>query len=104
MALRRTATPAAPTQRVRLRRVLKRARSADVNPSLIFSSPYRRAVETAEVAVEVLRYGGAIERSRAFVPESRPKDAWDEIRARSGEESVLIASHEPLMSALTSYL
>jgi len=90
--------------RVRLRRVLKRARSADVNPSLILSSPYRRALETAEVAVEVLRYNGDIEKSRAFVPESRPKEAWDEIRAHSSEDAILIASHEPLMSTLTAYL
>src|SRR5262249_56814688 len=90
--------------RVRLRRVLKRARSADVNPSLILTSPYRRAVETAEVAVEVFRYESAVEKSRAFVPESRPKDAWDEIRVRSNEDSILVASHEPLMSSLTAFL
>ena len=33
--------------RAKLRRVLKRARTADVTPSLILSSPYRRAMETA---------------------------------------------------------
>jgi len=90
--------------RVRLRRVLKRARQADVNPTLILSSPYRRAVQTAEVAVEVFRYAGEIVHSRAFVPESRPKEAWDEIRLHSGEDSVVVASHEPLMSTLIAYL
>ena len=90
--------------RVRLRRVLKRVRSADVNPSLILSSPYRRAVETAEVAAEVFRYQGDVVKSRAFVPEARPKEAWDEIRVHSNEGSILVASHEPLMSALTAYL
>ena len=88
--------------RAKLRRVLKRARTADVTPSLILSSPFRRAVETAEVAVEVFRYEGEIVRSRAFVPEASPKLAWEEIRAHSKEESVLIASHEPLMSSLMS--
>jgi phosphohistidine phosphatase len=90
--------------RAKLRRVLKRARSADVNPSLIVSSPYRRAVETAEVAVEVLRYAGEIEKSRAFVPETQPREAWEEIRLHSSEDSVLITSHEPLLSSLTAYV
>ena len=40
--------------REKLRRVLKRARSAEVNPGAILSSPYKRALETAEVAAEAL--------------------------------------------------
>src|SRR5882724_2343565 len=90
--------------RARLRRVLKRARSADVTPSLILSSPYKRAIETAEIAVEVFRHEGEIVKSRAFVPEASPREAWDEFRVHSGEEAVLVASHEPLMSGLTAYL
>ena len=56
--------------RDKLRRVLKRARTADLDPSLILSSPYRRAVETAAVAAEVLAYKGEIVRTRALVPEA----------------------------------
>ena|SRR5712692_9796035 len=90
--------------RAKLRRVLKRARTADVTPTLILSSPYRRALETAEVAVEVLHYEGDIVQSRAFVPEASPQQAWEEIRLHPKEEAVLIASHEPLMSGLTAFL
>src|SRR5438874_1519720 len=90
--------------RAKLRRVLKRARTADVTPSLIFSSPYRRALETADVAVEVLHYEGEVLQSPAFVPEASPHQAWEEIRLHPKEESVLIASHEPLMSGLTAFL
>jgi phosphohistidine phosphatase len=42
-----------PEGREKLRRVLARARAADVALSLILSSPYRRAIETAEIAAEV---------------------------------------------------
>src|SRR6267154_885612 len=63
--------------RAKLRRVLKRARTADVTPSLIFSSPYRRALETADVAVEVLHYEGDVVQSRTFVPEASPQQAWE---------------------------
>jgi len=85
----------------KLRRVLKRAR---VEPSLILSSPYRRAVETAEVAGEALGYKGKVVRTKALVPEASPYDAWEELRGRSGERAVLLAGHEPMMSTLAAFL
>ena len=88
----------------KLRRVLKRARTADLNPGLILSSPYRRALETAAVAADVLAYEGEIVRTRALVPESNPADAWEEIRQRPNERAILLASHEPLMSSLGAFL
>jgi phosphohistidine phosphatase len=90
--------------RDKLRRVLKRARTADLDPSLILSSPYRRAIETAAVAAEVLAYKGEIVRTRAFVPEASPYDAWEEIRTRKNERAILLSSHEPLMSSLVAFL
>ena len=90
--------------RDRLRRVLKRARSADLDPGVILSSPYRRAVETAAVAADVLGYKGEVVRTRALTPEGSPSDVWEEIRDRREEPSVLLASHEPLMSSMTAFL
>jgi len=90
--------------RDKLRRVLKRAEEAGVAPTLILSSPYRRAVETAEIAAEALDYRGKIVHAAALVPNASPSDAWDEIRCRTGEESILLASHEPLMSSLLAHL
>ena len=90
--------------RDRLRRVLKRARTAGLDPSAILSSPYRRALETAAVAAEVLGYKGEIVRTRALEPESSPVDTWEEIRHRKEERSILLASHEPLMSSLVAFL
>lgn len=90
--------------RDRLRRVLKRARTADLDPSLILSSPYRRALETASVAAEVLAYKGEIVRTRTLVPEASPFDAWEEIRKRKDERAILLCSHEPLMSSMAAFL
>jgi phosphohistidine phosphatase len=90
--------------REKLRRVLGRARSADVAPTLILSSPYRRAMETAEIVVELLGYQGKVVKTRALVPEASPFDAWDEIRQRPDEPAILLASHEPLMSSLAAFL
>ena len=92
--------------RTKLRRVLKRAQEAGVEVDVILSSPYRRALETASVAAEILAYPGKIIQTPTLVPNSSPFEVWDEIRARSkqGEESILLAGHEPLMSALVAFL
>ncbi len=90
--------------RVKLRRVLKRAKEAGAEPDLILSSPYRRATETADLAAEALCYQGKIVQTPALAPNASPFEAWDEIRRRDGQSSVLLAGHEPLMSALMAFL
>ncbi|HEY1240599.1 MAG TPA: phosphohistidine phosphatase SixA [Bryobacteraceae bacterium] len=90
--------------REKLRRVLARARAAKVKPDLILSSPYSRAVQTAEVAAEALGYRDPIVQTPTLLPEADPHDTWDEIRAHKSENSLLLASHEPLMSSLLAYL
>ncbi len=90
--------------RDKLRRVLQRAHNSGVIPSLILSSPYRRALETAQVAVEALEYHGEIVRTSVLVPNASPADVWEEIRSRRGEHAILLASHEPLMSSLLAHL
>jgi phosphohistidine phosphatase len=87
--------------REKLRRVLGRAK---LKPSLILSSPYKRAVETAEIAAEVLGYQGKLLRTRALTPEASPFDAWEEVRVHSDEAAILLASHQPLMSSLAAFL
>lgn len=88
----------------KLRNMLKVARSADVAPALILTSPLRRAVETAEIAVDLLGYKGDVLKTEALMPSSRPESVWDEIRLHQDQEQVLLAGHEPLLSQLTAYL
>ena len=88
----------------KLRIVLRVAAGASVRPDVILTSPYRRAMETAAVARDVLKTKEQIVQCSALTPESSPQSAWNEIRNWSGEEEVLIASHEPLVSSLLSYL
>ena len=90
--------------RAKLRRVLERAHQAGVAPSLILSSPYRRALETAEIAAHELGYEGKIVRSPALTPNSSPQQVWDAIREHREESAVLVAGHEPLFSANVAYL
>jgi phosphohistidine phosphatase len=84
----------------KLRRVLKRS---GAKPSLILSSPYRRALETAQIAAGVFGYTDEIEPAQSLTPDGSPTAVWDEIRGRKAESAILLASHEPLMSATVAY-
>jgi phosphohistidine phosphatase len=90
--------------REKLRRVLKRAAAAGVSPSLILSSPYKRALETAEIAASELHYEGKILRVGSLTPDSSPPSVWSEIRGHRDESAILLAGHEPLFSAIVGYL
>jgi len=93
-----------PEGSAKLRRVLARAQAAGAAPTVILSSPFRRAIQTAQAAAEVLRYAGKIVQTSALIPDAPPAGVWDEIRDRGGESAVLLASHEPLMSSLAAFL
>jgi len=87
-----------------LRRVLKQAHLAGLHPSLILSSPYVRAIQTAEIAQRLLKYEGEILRSHSLTPDSSPAEVWAEIRTHRQESSILEVAHEPLLSATASWL
>src|SRR4051812_28028626 len=70
--------------------VLRRARAAGVEPSIVLTSPYRRARETAEVAAKTLRGKSTTVDSRALEPDSTPEAVWDDIRAHKAEAQVMI--------------
>jgi phosphohistidine phosphatase len=88
----------------RLRDVLRTARDAGVTATLILSSPYRRAVETAAIAAQALGYKEEILRTRVLEPNSAPQDVWEEVGVHKGEERLFLVGHQPLFSSLTAYL
>jgi phosphohistidine phosphatase len=90
--------------REKVHRVMKRAASAGVSPSLILSSPYKRALETAEIAASELDYKGKILRVGSLTPDSSSPSVWNEIREHRHEPSILLAGHEPLFSATVAFL
>jgi phosphohistidine phosphatase len=90
--------------RAKLRRVLERAHAAGVQPSLILTSPLRRALESAEIAARELGYEGKLQRTDALTPNSSPQQVWEEIRAHKAEPAILLSGHEPLFSAVVAYL
>jgi len=93
-----------PEGRKKLRGVLRVARSAGVAPALILTSPFKRAVQTAHLAAELLEHKGELLRTQALIPGSTPESVWDEIRAHKDAAQTLLAGHEPLFSHLAGYL
>jgi len=91
------------TGREKLRAVLERAQSAGVKPSLILTSPYKRATQTAHMAGQVLGCNKIVE-SESLVPGSTPKAVWEAISARRREGALLLAGHEPLLSMTVAFL
>lgn len=90
--------------RKRLRSVLGVAKRVGVKPNVILTSPYLRAVQTAEIAAEVLAYDGKLVEVDSLRPGGSPQDVWEEIRTRSDSESVMVSGHEPLLSSLAAFL
>jgi phosphohistidine phosphatase len=84
--------------------VVKAARRAGAEPSLILSSPYKRALETARIAAEGFDYKGEVVRTETLVPHGSPEKVWAELRDYREESAALLTGHEPLLSNLAAYL
>ena len=90
--------------RRKLREVLKAVAKSGVRPDTVLTSPYVRARQTAEIAKDLLAYKDEILLTDSLVPESDPQSVWQEIRTvYGGSRSVVLASHEPLMSRTLGY-
>ena len=83
--------------------VAKVARKSGVTPSLIMTSPYVRARQTARIAADEMDYEGQIVTIESLVPHGSPDGVWKDIRDYSGVDSVLLAGHEPLMSRMVAF-
>lgn len=90
--------------RRKLRQALESAYAAGLAPSLILTSPLKRAVQTAEIAKDVLKYKNQLFRTKALAPGATVEQVWDEVRVHRDERSLLLVGHNPLFSELSGYL
>src|SRR5437764_10345969 len=93
-----------PEGREKLTTVLSRAREAEVKPSLILSSPYLRAMQTAKIAARELGVTQDIQAASSLVPHGTPETVWAELRDHTDDPAILLAGHEPLLSTLIAWL
>jgi phosphohistidine phosphatase len=90
--------------RRKLRLVLDAAADAGLQPTLILTSPLKRAVQTAEIAQQVLKYADEPLRTKSLAPGATVEQVWDEVRIHRDERSLLLVGHNPLFSELSGYL
>ena len=78
-------------------------RALDVKPEAMFTSPYLRAVQTAEIACEALGFRpGKLQRTDALLPESDPGDLFRELGRCKGSE-VLCCGHAPNLDLVIAH-
>jgi phosphohistidine phosphatase len=90
--------------RDKLARVLSCARKAGVEPDTLLSSPYRRAIESAELARETLELRQPIVQTKVLTPTVQPGQVWEEIRTYKDARQIMLVGHEPQLSGLICYL
>ena len=90
--------------RRKLRQVLKKVAEARVKPSLMLSSHLKRALQTAEIAKDVLGYEGEILKTKALAPAASAEQVWEEVRVHKGEPAILLVGHNPLFDYLAAFL
>jgi len=83
---------------------VKLARQGGMAPSLILTSPYVRAVQTAELAASALNFRGDTVPVPSLVPHGSPEEVWDEIRLFAEHPAILVTSHQPLLGSLIGFL
>ena len=90
--------------RRKLRQTLRAASEADVQPTLILTSPLKRALQTAEIAQKVLAYKGDLVSTESLLPDSSVESVWREIRTHRDQPAIVLVGHNPLFADLAGYL
>jgi phosphohistidine phosphatase len=87
----------------KIRDVVMRARGSGCKPSYIVSSPYLRAQQSAQIAMEELGFTEPLLTSNRLNPDSSAFDLWQEVREIENG-SLLLVSHEPLLSTAAAWM
>ncbi|MCB1022100.1 MAG: phosphohistidine phosphatase SixA [Acidobacteria bacterium] len=90
--------------REKLRKVMRQASTAGLQPDFIISSPYVRARQTAAIAVEELGFRGEVSESELLVPYASPHQTWEMLRERRHAAQTLVVGHNPHLSELLCLL
>jgi phosphohistidine phosphatase len=90
----------------RLRRARQAWQALVDTPDVVFTSPLRRAQETATVFAEAVRFRGEFRVDPAFAPEAPPTlaAALLEAEALSGTQAVAVVGHQPQLGYLLGLL
>ncbi|HEX7433334.1 MAG TPA: phosphohistidine phosphatase SixA [Anaerolineaceae bacterium] len=85
-------------------RIARALRKLGVKPDLILASPYVRAEQTADILSKEFDLKKHLILSELLVPEGKAEDIIGTIVENFMADELLIVSHEPCLSLLTSFL
>ena len=88
----------------RVRQVAAGLRRLAVRPTVIFVSPARRAVETAQLLHDLLRKPSRMELRDELLPEASPADLVRLLNSCSSESCVICVGHEPQLGMTAGVL
>ena len=97
--------PLTPKGRRKLRRIASAMKALDLQFDLILTSPYARALQTAESIAAALKSQEQLKLSASLEPAGQPNELIDSINLSDPPvENVLLVGHEPDLSSLISLL
>ncbi len=93
-----------PKGRKRQRRVIKSLAKTSLTFDFLITSPYVRAVQTAEITTETAGFLGKVEQTPILADEFSPAAVINYVSQFPLTATVALVGHEPSMSALASEL
>lgn len=90
--------------RKRFRQVAARLKKTAIDPDLIITSPKVRAVQTAEILSETLRFSGEVQVSTALAAGPDLEFLGNLLRTKSEARELVIVGHEPGLGKLIGEL
>ena len=97
--------PLTPKGTQRAKALAHALRGLEISMDIIFSSPFTRARQTAEIMEHGLRLHDRLEFTNHLTPPGNPEKLVDQLNAiRPAPESVLLVGHEPFLSEFISIL
>ena len=88
----------------RVRQVAAGLRRLAVRPTVIYASPARRAVDTAQLLHDLLARPSRMELREELLPEASPTDLLRLLKSCSSESSVICVGHEPQLGMAAGVL
>ncbi len=76
----------------------------NLTPDLILVSPYARALQTAEIVAAGIGFNGMLSVTQSLIPSDDTTDIESILASIPDEHTVILFSHEPMVSSLTGMM
>jgi phosphohistidine phosphatase len=98
------ARPLTPKGVKKMQKAAKGLLSLSLSFDRIFTSPFERARQTAQIVAEALNMGDRLEEIQELCPDQSVQDLLSRLASDSSKKNILVIGHEPLLSDTVSFL